>query len=413
MNLKATLARIPSAIQKSDRYGDWLMIYKYLSLAALAVLFCSVTGMAQWDDEHTQALESLKGLRNVVVRVGTSSMDAFPDDPTDQELQATVEKRLKEAGLNVHQRARGAKDDYPTFIVHFGFMNDNIFYFQYDLRASLRQTVRLPRQPELSLTSPTWEWSAGGIVGGGAKRDSFNEIIDQFICDFRRVNPDIKGPLPDCYEPSKQFNSYQEVEGKQPKVITELDEEFIRAAALNKFDEVKSLVAKGAEINARDHADTTALTYVVRSGSRKVGDTEVVRFLLANGANPNANPSCRLTTLMYAIERGDLQSIAALLDHGADPNAVTPDGYTALMAASILGNPDAVALLLKKNANVRSQTRQGQTALLLAQSNRNRIAGYDRMTPNDSIPEPTLLKQAQAKHDRVIELLRNVRRARN
>lgn len=393
-----------------------LVRYKYILIAILAILFCSVTGMAQWEDERTQALESLKGLRNLVVRVELSSMDATPNDPTERELQATVEKRLKEAGLNIHQRAWEAKDDYPTFIVHFGFMNEDIFSFQYNLHASLRQTVRLSRKPELSLTSPTWEWATAGIVGGGTTRDSFNEIIDQFICDFRRVNPDIKGPLPDCYAPSKPLPSYREPEGRRPKIITELDEELIRAAGLNQLDEVKSLVAKGAEVNARDQADTTPLTYTVRSGNRKVGDVEVVRFLLANGANPNANPSCRLTTLMYAIERGDLQSIAALLDHGADANAATPDGYTALMAASILGNPDAVALLLKKNANVRAQTRQGQTALMLAQSNRNRIAAYDRMTPNppyDSIPEPTLLKQAQAKHDRVIELLKNVGRTHN
>ena len=392
-----------------------MMRYTYLLLAMLTMLFCSVTGMAQWDVERAQSLESLKGLRNVVVRVGLSSMDAFPGDPTERELQATVEKRLKVAGLNVHQRALGAKDDYPTFIIHFGFTNEDIFFFQYDVRASLRQAVKLSHNPEIKLTSPTWEMTSGGIVGGGTKRDSFNETIDRFICDFRKVNPDIKGPLPDCYAPSKPLSPYQEPTGKQPKVITELDEELIRAAGLNEFEEVKSLVAKGAEINARDQTDTTPLTYAVRSGNRKVGDIEVVQFLLASGANPNANSSCRLTTLMYAMERGDLQTIAALLDHGADPNAATPEGYTALMAASILGNPDAVALLLKKNANVRAQTRQGQTAFMLAQSNRNRIAAYDRMTPNapyDSIPEPTLLKQAQAKHDRVIELLQNGGRTR-
>jgi hypothetical protein len=29
-------------------------------------------------------------------------MDAFPDDPTERDLQATVEKRLGESGLNIH-----------------------------------------------------------------------------------------------------------------------------------------------------------------------------------------------------------------------------------------------------------------------------------------------------------------------
>ena len=148
-------------------------------------------------------------------------------------------------------------------------------------------------------------------------------------------------------------------------------------------------------------------------GNRRVGDTEVVRLLLANGANPNASASCRLTTLMYAVDRGDLQVIEALLAHGADPNAATPEGYTALMAASILGFPDAVELLLKKGANVAAQTRQRQTALTLAQLNRNRIAAYDRQNPNapyESIPEATLLKRAQDKHDRVTQLLQSGKR---
>jgi hypothetical protein len=389
-----------------------LLTYKHLLLAALAILFYSVPGSAQGDDEHSLALKSLTGLRNVVVTVEISSMDAFPDDPTERDLQATVEKRLREAGLNIRQRPWGTKDDYPTLLISFGYRNFDIFYYQYYVRASLKQTVSLARNPELILTSPTWEWVASGLVGGYGKRDEFGEVVDQFICDFRKVNPDIKGPLPDCYQPSKPLSGFEQQEEKRPTVITELDEELIRAAGLNEFAEVKSLVAKGAEINARDQADTTPLTYAVRSGNRKVGDTEVVRFLLVNGANPNANASGRLTALIYAIERGDVPTIQALLDHGADPNAATAEGYTALMAASILGNPEAVALLLKKNADPQAQTRQGQTALMLAQLSRNRIAAYDRTggnAPYISVPEPTLLKQAQAKHDRVIQLLQSAR----
>jgi hypothetical protein len=371
--------------------------------------------MAQWDVERPQALESLKGLKSVVVEVNSSSLDALPDDPTERELQASAEKRLKDAGLNIFQRPWGTKDNYPTLELNFSFMNFNIFYYQYNLRAALRQAVKLPRSPELNLTVPTWEWGSGGLVGGYGKRDEFADIIDQFICDFRKVNPDIKGPLPDCDRPSKSLD-FREQEKKQPTVMTEIDEQLLRSAGLNELPEVKALIAKGGEVNVRDHADTTPLTYAIRSGNRKVGDSAVVRLLLISGANPNATPSCRLTPLMYAVERGDLEIIGALLDHGADPNAATPDGYTALMGASILGSPDAVALLLKKGANAGAQTRQGQTALVLAQLNRNRIAAYDRVVPNapyESIPEPTLLKQAQAKHDSVIQLLQGAGRARN
>ena len=386
------------------------MRHNRLVLAILAILVYAVPGMAQWDGDRGQARESLKGLRNVVVRVDVSSMDALPDDPTERELQATVEKRLKVAGLTVQQRASQAKDNYPTFVVSLSFMNFDIFYFQYYLHASLSQKVKLPRNPELNLTSPTWEWGTGGLVGGGTKRAQVSGIIDQFICDFRKVNPEIKGPLPDCYAPAPSLSGLGAPKIKQPSVTTELDERLIRAAALNELDEAKALVAKGAEVNARDHADRTPIVYAVR-GSRKVGDAEMLRFLLANGASPNVNVACRLTPLMYAIERGDLQAIELLLDHGADPNAATAEeGYTALMAAAVLGNPEAVNLLLKKNADPRAENRQKQTAVMLAQLNRDRIAAYNRTgaeAPYITVPEETLLKQAQEKHDRVVALLKS------
>lgn len=392
------------------------MSYRRRSLAAVvAILSCAFAVLGQSNDEHSQALESLKGLSNVVVNVQLGSTNAFPEDPTQNELQAHAETRLKEAGLIVSKRAGAAKDAYPTFVVSFGFGNIDIFYYEYEIRASLLQDVRLQRNPEVGVTAPTWVWTEGAMVGGSAKRNYFNQAIDQFICDVRKVNPDLKGPLPDCDRPSAPFSSGEEEPRKQPRVITELDEELIRAAGLNDLAEVKSLVTRGAEVNARDQADTTALTYAVRSGNRKVGDAEVVRFLLANGANPNANPSCRLTPLMYAVERGDLQSIQALLDHGADPNAATAEGYTALMAAAVLGNADAVSLLLKNRADAQAQTRQGQTAITLAQLNRNRIAAYDRSSPEvsyNSLPEPTLLKRAQAKHDLVIQLLQSAKPTR-
>jgi len=138
----------------------------------------------------------------------------------------------------------------------------------------------------------------------------------------------------------------------------------------------------------------------------------MMELLLEYGADVNALWDRRYPILCAPCETLAPKALKWLLDHGADPNAATAEGYTALMAASILGNPEAVALLLKKNADPQAQTRQGQTALMLAQLSRNRIAAYDRTggnAPYISVPEPTLLKQAQAKHDRVIQLLQSAR----
>lgn len=191
--------------------------------------------------------------------------------------------------------------------------------------------------------------------------------------------------------------------------MTASDEELIRAVASNDVDEVKRLLAKGADPNAHDPADTTALSYAARTGGRRAGDTIVAEMLLNHGANPNVSASCRLTPLLYAVNSGDLKLVQLLLDHQADPNAATPEGYTPLMTASMLGSPGTVSLLLKKGANVNARSKDGKTALALALASVNSIAHYDRPRfepPYTDIPKAELLKQAQAKHAQVIQMLK-------
>ena len=334
-------------------------------------------------------------------------MDAYPDDPSESELQASIEKSLKDAGIAVFKRPWGATDNHPTLTVGVGFKNFDIYFYELNVKLALYQEVTVVSQSGLKLIAPTWQWGGGALAAGTKKRDLISDVIDKFICDFRKANSNIKGPLPDCNLPAPPLNRGGEP-ANPPTVMTHLEDELLRASALNQIDEVKSLIAKGADVNARDQADATPLWYAVRSGSRPVGDTRVVMLLLQHGANVNWSVTCRLTPLMYAIQRGDFKVLEVLLDHGADPNATTPDGHTALMAASILGDPQAATLLLKKGAQVNARTRSGETALTLARANRNTIASYSRTganAPYISIPEDELLKQAQTKHDQVIDVL--------
>jgi len=381
-------------------------------LAALAVLICVIPAAAQWSEQLRRGRESLKGLPLVVVRADLSSMDAFPEDPTERELQEFVEMRLKTAGINVIKRDRYIEHEDPTLVVSVGFRNHDIYYHDLDVSLALRQKVSLASNPRLQLTTPTWEWR-GASMGTPPKRDQIAEFIDIFICDFRKANPEIKGPLPDCDRSYVLRPPDFDAPKKLPTVMTKLEDHIIRAAALDQVDDVRSLIAKGADVNSHDPMDATPLSYAVRSGSRKPGHVPVIQLLLQHGADPNVSVSCRLTPLMYAVQRGDMKVVELLLDHKADVNATTHEGYTALMAASILGSPEIVSLLLRKGANVNATTRDGQTALTLATANRNRIAAYDRSSPDrpyDSIPEAVLLKQAQTKHDQVIELLQSAAR---
>lgn len=384
------------------------MKFKRPILASLTLLFCAALANAQWDIERQKARHSLRVLDGIVVNASVGSLDAFPDDPTERELQESVEKRLRDAGIRVVKRPYGPSDSFPTLNVSLSFLNFDIFYYTFQMRVELRQEVSPIANPSLKLMSTTWDWGSSGFTSY-SKQDQISGHIDQFICDFRKANPNIKGPLPDCDRQSHDSADSDKPRDKTPTVMTKLEDQLIRAAALNELKEAKALLRKGADVNAHDPADSTPLSYAVRSGNRKTGDGAVIELLLAHGANPNVSMSCRLTPLMSAINRHDLKVAQALLEHGADVNAATPEGFTVLMAASILGSPDAVALLIKRGAKVDARSRNGQTALSLALANTDRIASYDRASdspPYTSIPEDELLKQARQKHGEVVQLLR-------
>ncbi|HET7154967.1 MAG TPA: ankyrin repeat domain-containing protein, partial [Hyphomicrobiaceae bacterium] len=95
------------------------------------------------------------------------------------------------------------------------------------------------------------------------------------------------------------------------------------------------------------------------------GDVEDVRLLLAQGADPNAQNDGGGTALMYAIE--DTEKTRLLLDRGADVNARSGEGRTALLiAVGRAGSNAVVKLLLERGASASVRLPDGRGALQLA-----------------------------------------------
>ena len=86
------------------------------------------------------------------------------------------------------------------------------------------------------------------------------------------------------------------------------------AARAGDIESAKLLVAAGANVNDADAWGVSATTLAAHSG---YGD--LVEFLLAKDADPNAAPA-GFTALHEAIMRRDEKMVAALLAHGANPN---------------------------------------------------------------------------------------------
>jgi ankyrin repeat protein len=124
----------------------------------------------------------------------------------------------------------------------------------------------------------------------------------------------------------------------------------------------RTLMTRGADVNAAEADGTTALHWAVQRN-----DVELVTRLLKAGARVNATNQFGSTPMFEAAVTGNATLIERLLAAGADVESPNADGQTALMVAARTGQADAVRLLLKKGARVNATEQwHGQSALMWA-----------------------------------------------
>ncbi len=104
----------------------------------------------------------------------------------------------------------------------------------------------------------------------------------------------------------------------------------------------KLLLARGADV----HAVATGFgnTQPLHSAATS-RNLEVVRLVLAAGADPNARQNHGWTPLHSAANHGGVEMVRVLLEHGADPALANDNGQTALDIARAGKHADVIALL--------------------------------------------------------------------
>ena len=102
------------------------------------------------------------------------------------------------------------------------------------------------------------------------------------------------------------------------------------AAVFGNFEIAKYLHAKGGDVNA---VSTNGSGYNALTGAVASGHTEIVKWLLENGAEPNYRYANGYAPLLTAAANGHLEILKALLAHGADLHAKTNDGKNAISFA--------------------------------------------------------------------------------
>jgi ankyrin repeat protein len=139
----------------------------------------------------------------------------------------------------------------------------------------------------------------------------------------------------------------------------------VRNADMDQFDFIKLLVAKGANVNARI-CGKASTEKECKGDSTETRTIFTMQWLYEDGATP----------FLRAAQSGDVELMKFLLAHGADPKIKTAQGETALAVASGIGwvegvtyewspeeNVEAVKMCLDLGIDPNAADDQGRTAL--------------------------------------------------
>lgn len=133
------------------------------------------------------------------------------------------------------------------------------------------------------------------------------------------------------------------------------DERLAEAATFGDVGKVSQLISAGANVNAKSHSPITI-------SLPKQADTD-------DG----------LTPLFYAVSNRKTEVARFLLEHGADPNIATDAGNVPLLIAAASGDTTMVGLLLKHGAKPGYKNAAGDTPLKRAQKGAQRDPRYQEV----------------------------------
>ena len=175
-----------------------------------------------------------------------------------------------------------------------------------------------------------------------------------------------------------------------PRVLTVDD--FALAAFNDRDDEVRLMLSRGMDPGTVCPDGTPVLATAAREGSEKVVDVLLAAGAKVDQPNTYGDTALKLaalngrmsiakklrargaqietpgwTPLIYAATGGHDEMVRYLLAEGANINAVSPNGTTALMMAVREEKFSTAELLIARGANVNIRNEQGATALSWAE----------------------------------------------
>ena len=130
---------------------------------------------------------------------------------------------------------------------------------------------------------------------------------------------------------------------------------------------IKSFIAQGVDINARNIRGHAPIHLATAKGNR-----DVVQLLLENGVGVNVvGTDSGCTALHYAASLGHVDLCELLVRYGAETDAQTARLETPLHLAVARGHTEMVAILLKYSARLDIRDKNGLTPLQQAEKIKN------------------------------------------
>lgn len=139
------------------------------------------------------------------------------------------------------------------------------------------------------------------------------------------------------------------------------DKALFDAVAANNMAQAQALLAKGADINAKEKPWGLTPLLIAPDVSK-----EMVQYLLKNGANVNAADREGTTVLMRAVYSRDPEIVSEVLKYHPNLEAKGTWNNTALTYAVVQGNPIMVKAIVRAGADVDVTRADGMTPLDMA-----------------------------------------------
>ncbi|RNB69616.1 ankyrin repeat domain-containing protein [Brevibacillus panacihumi] len=146
------------------------------------------------------------------------------------------------------------------------------------------------------------------------------------------------------------------------KEMGELNQALLQAVQNGDQDQIKKLLADGADIDATDDRGRTSAMIAVHTDQ-----LEIFQLLVEKGANINIRDQRLDNPLLYAGAEGKIDFVKAAIAAGADTTITNRFGGTALIPAADRGHVEVVReLLANSDVDVNHVNNLGWTALLEA-----------------------------------------------